>query len=487
MPDESSEPDFMTFEVTRADRRFPRFQKEYPSPPQNRIHKLEDQPNEQELQGKLSLAISQRLPWHEVGNAAKPDRDALVAVYVASLKMLGQFHDDIHVVVQEACRANLEFRTDQTDTNAEARDAILDRQLEDMMSQAFAAWLPARNALTANLMSLSSDAIVSQLNASLSAEVTNFSRQFVELLERMVDLELFGLVEWLPKQCCRYHFFRQVVIQGPEESTDTFNVSFADDSDDSNESPVRRRRRQRRVTTTRTVKHEIRFARHQHELINAVRTSIRNSPVIMPPQIVRLVNAIPEWLYPFVEVIDGQIVRELIIERDVSVEDWTQVNVRDEPINDIDPGIIIGLFVLSGWGSFEIRKEQERRQAIQRLVTEETEFRLAPVFTVAAVGLSGIAVWFRYRTVLEGRKQWVVVLVTAFAAYSAWQASLSYAIRHRFAAPEYYAICMAGCTGAGLILAQWGVAPKLDSMSWVTPVALCAAATLCFHLGRLFR
>jgi len=59
-----------------------------------------------------------------------------------------------------------------------------------------------------------------------------------------------------------------------------------------------------------------------------------------------LVNAIPEWLYQFVEVIDGQIVRELIIERDVSVEDWTQVNARDEPINDIDPGIIIGPFIL---------------------------------------------------------------------------------------------------------------------------------------------
>lgn len=97
------------------------------------------------------------MPWHEVGNAAKPDRDALVAAYVASLKMLGQFHDDIHVVVREACRANLEFRTDQTDTNAEARDAILDRKLDDMMTQAFAAWLPARNALTADLMSLSSD------------------------------------------------------------------------------------------------------------------------------------------------------------------------------------------------------------------------------------------------------------------------------------------------------------------------------------------
>ncbi len=64
-----------------------------------------------------------------------------------------------------------------------------------MMTQAFATWLPAKNSLTASLMSNSPDAFVRQLDASLSEEVDRFSRQFLELLERMVDRELFGLVE----------------------------------------------------------------------------------------------------------------------------------------------------------------------------------------------------------------------------------------------------------------------------------------------------
>ena len=49
------------------------------------------------------------------------------------------------------------------------------------------------------------------------------------MLQRMVDLELFGLVEWLPKQCCRYHFFRRVVIQGAGEQTDTITEIMTSD------------------------------------------------------------------------------------------------------------------------------------------------------------------------------------------------------------------------------------------------------------------
>ncbi len=243
------------------------------------------------------------------------------------------------------------------------------------------------------------------------------------MLQRMVDLELFGLVEWLPKQCCRYHFFRRVVIQGTAEHTGTIIETMTSDEAGARARGFGRRViGNRRTTSTHSIKHEIRFARHQHELINAVRTSIRNSTVIMPPQIVRLVESIPEWLYPFVEVIDGHIVRELIIERDVSVEDWTQVDVRDEPILDLDPGIVIGPYVLSGWGSVEIRKEQERRQAIERAGKQQFHQSLTPVLMMAAIGLSGVALWLQYRWLLGHGGLLFVLLTTVTAVAALWQA-----------------------------------------------------------------
>ena len=77
------------------------------------------------------------------------------------------------------------------------------------------------------------------------------------------------------------------------------------------------------------MKHTIRFERHEHEVINAIRTSVRNSTVVMPLPIVNLVKSIPEWLYPFVEVIDGHIICERVVAPNQSVEDWTKVDVRD--------------------------------------------------------------------------------------------------------------------------------------------------------------
>jgi hypothetical protein len=453
MVERSAESDAITFEVMRADRRFPMLPDARHSPPRNRIRELKVQPAEEALPERMAQAISQRLAWHELQSAETADRETIVSAYIDSLKQLGKCRSDVETLVFEACRANLEFRQGARETHTEARDAILNNKLNEMMAQAFSAWKSAGNIVTAELLSQPAEYYRQQLEASLSEEVTNFSLQLFELLKHMVDLELFGLVEWLPKQCCRYHFFRRVVIQGTAERTENVTETMTDDwLADFDRVPGGRVVGDRRTTSTHRVKHEIRFARHQHELINAVRTSIRNSTVIMPPQIVRLVESIPEWLYPFGEVIDGHIVRELIIERDIAVEDWTKVDVRDEPIIEydvrddpifaVDPGIVIGPYVLSGWGSVEIRKEQERRLAVEQAVRQERQVSLVPVLTAATIGLSVIALWLQYRWLRGNGGLLFFGLATVTAIGAAWQAMYDHAISRRISAPKYYALCL---------------------------------------------
>ena len=488
MVENSIEADPVTFEVMRADRRFPMLPDARYSPPRNRIRELQVQPTDETLPGRLSQVISRRLAWHEVPFARNADRETVVGAYVNSLKQLAGFRYDIENLVFEVCRANLEFRQSAGETHAEARDAILKAKLDEMTDQAFSHWMPAKNIVRADLLSQSPDAYVTQLDASLANEAVDFSRKLFEMLQRMVDLELFGLVEWLPKQCCRYHFFRRVVIQGAEEEAQTVTETTTDNQADISDSRFGRQViGNRRTTSTRSIKHEIRFARHQHELINAVRTSIRNSTVIMPPQIVRLVESIPEWLYPFVEVIDGHIVRELIIERDVSVEDWAQVDVRDEPILDLDPGIVIGPYVLSGWGSVEIQKEQERRQAIKQAGTHQCHQSLTPVLIAAAIGLSGVALWLQWRWMLNHGGLLFALLTTVTAIAATWQASANHALCHRFAVPKYYAHCMTISMALLLLTMEWGIARMFNSLSWMSPVILTAIACLSYQVGRLFR
>ena|GEM_PF-4866959 len=58
--------------------------------------------------------------------------------------------------------------------------------------------------------------------------------------------------------------------------------------------------------------------------------------------------------------------------------------MRDVPIIGGDPSIVIGPFVLSGWGPREIQQEQERRQSIQDTAQQKFRERLAPVLVAAA-------------------------------------------------------------------------------------------------------
>lgn len=488
MSEHSPEADPVTLEVMRADRRFPMLPDASHSPPHNRIRELHVQPTEETLPERLTQAISQGLAWHASPFAENPDREIVVGAYVNSLKQLAGFRNDVEALIMETCRANLEFRQDTGELYAEARDAILKSKLKEMMDQAFSGWMPAKNIVTADLLSRTADVYIPRLNASLTHEAMNFSRQLFDMLQRMVDLELFGLVEWLPKQCCRYHFFRRVVIQGAAEETQTVTETLT--RDESGARPRGSGRRvigNRRTTSTHSIKHQIRFARHQHELINAVRTSVHNSTVIMPPQIVRLVESIPEWLYPFVEVIDGQIVRELIIERDVSVKDWTQVDVRDEPILELDPGIVIGPYVLSGWGSVEIQKEQQRRQAIEQAGTLRFQQSLTPLLIAAAIGLSGSALWLQWRWMLGHGGLLFVLLTNAAVVAAIWQAFENRAFGRRFAAPQHYAYGMTISLALLLLTAEWGVAVMFISLSWMTPVMLMATAFLSYHIAQLFR
>jgi len=174
MVEKSIEAEPETFEVMRADRRFPMLPDSRHSPPRNRIRELQVQPTDKTLPGRLAQAISQRLAWHEVPFARNADRETVVGAYVHSLKQLAGFRNDIENLVFEVCRANLEFRQGAGETHAEARDAILKAKLDEMTDQAFSRSMPAKNIVSADLLSQSPDVYVTQLDASLTNEAVNF-------------------------------------------------------------------------------------------------------------------------------------------------------------------------------------------------------------------------------------------------------------------------------------------------------------------------
>ena len=225
-------------------------------------------------------------------------------------------------------------------------------------------------------------------------------------------------------------------------------------------------------------------------MLNAVHTTIRDSRVVMPPQVVRLVEQVPEWLYPFVQVIDGDICRETIFTQEIREETWAEVAVRNEPIYGCEPAVIIGSFVLTGWGPKEVRQEQDRRQAVQETAVRHGSERAArlraPWFAGAAVALTLIGLLFLFQSLRGGGGGLLAVFATAVAFAAVWQSAFDFGVARGNPAAAWAAHCLTGAIGCQVLLAEWLVARWFLSMSWLTPVVLVLGAILCRAMGRRF-
>ena len=209
----------------------------------------------------------------------------------------------------------------------------------------------------------------------LTEAVAEFTQQFFELLAKLVDRTLFGLVEWLPEQSCHYFFFRCVVIQenegptppatqGPPSWLDSLSadprqtirtdritenaVASQRITESRFQEPTLAREGQPRVIGRRTTtevqgkgKHYHRLARHEHFVIDALRTSIGNSRVVMPPEVKELVDHIPKWLYPFIQRGRWKALPGTDHRTGYPVQDWVHEVVRDEPIFGCEPAVIL--------------------------------------------------------------------------------------------------------------------------------------------------
>jgi hypothetical protein len=221
--------------------------------------------------------------------------------------------------------------------------------------------------------------------------------------------------------------------------------------------------------------------------MNAVCTTIRNSQVVMPPQVARLVEQVPDWLYPFVHVIDGDIFRERIIEQDTGVETWTDVHVRDEPIYGCEPGVIIGPYVLTGWGPREVGQEQARRKTVEKTAMAQTARRRAPWLVVASVAMSLVALLLLIEWLRGAGGGVFVVLATSAAIGAVWQAAFDFATARHSPTAALAAHFLAATFAFQLLLGYWLIARWFQPMSWVTPVVLVVSAVLAHAVGRRFQ
>lgn len=375
----------------------------------------------------LGESIWELLPWSQLP-PGKLDRATLIQAYNASLERLDTCKQDVATLVHAACQANLEFRQGHGLTHEEARKKALEAELNSMLARAKWKTTPSMSVVDADVASQPSLFLRRQLNAALTEAVDDFTKEFRALLDRLVTAKLIGRITWKPNHCCGYDFYKQVVVQENQGASQSTRVEDA----------KRSRRRQGQTLIGEEVTTDVRGQgrhlhqreEHEHIVINAVRTSVGNSQVIMPPAVVELTRRVPEWLAPFVQVVDGDLCRETIETHTQKAKNWQDATVTRRPIYGWEPAVIIGPYVLTGWGPREVAAELARRESLPMSFPPPRLGR--DIASGLATGLLvGLAI-FLYWNATRGLGPWMSLLALLVALRVVWERFFALEAAKRF-------------------------------------------------------
>lgn len=454
------------------------------------IDAIPQQSEDARLPGFVAEALWNSLAWNKVSRN-EADAQPYVEAYIESLTQLAQFQRDTDNLIRYACIANLEFRQGKGQVNIKARSTAMEDKLNELLAEAACDWHTVENVLSAKLVSQHVTTLRNSLEKSLRDAVGDFTRQFFELLARLVDRQICGVVEWRPNHCCRYHFFKRAVVQDNEGVvSQTTDAEFRDGEQRDPETGVRIIGK-RTIRETHMVKNHHRFARHRHDVMNTVVTTVGNSRVVMPPAVTRMVEQIPGWLQPFVRVIDGSIFRETVTEATVRVSEWTEVNERDEPIFGCEPAVLIGSYVLTGWGPREVAKELARRETSKKEADWKRTARIArqraPFFAVLTVILLLAAAWFLIQALQGAGVGIFVCLATIAAVGSFWQSAFDYGTLRQNPTNFLAIRALTTSFACQVLLGEWLVARLFHPLSWLLPILLASGAIVSYAVSCRFR
>jgi hypothetical protein len=204
-----------------------------------------------------------------------------------------------------------------------------------------------------------------ELKEAMRKELTQtcerFTVEMVATLDAMVSGQHCGVIDWMCRDACRYHYF---------EFKDEVTV-LSMKRDEKVEGKLH-------TVTTATDKERIRsITRHVHDLVMAKRgpipdlhSKLRTDPSrgkillgqTIPGKVRRVIQAVPTWLGA--EYVEGQQIRDLRIEREISREQWTDIEttaweerppvIQQSSMFRYDPAVIVGHYCLIGWNEISV-------------------------------------------------------------------------------------------------------------------------------------
>lgn len=349
-----------------------------------------------DLEQAIARAVWDRMPFGKLDLSLDYDRTELARSYSESDQQLQQAADDVGGLLAAVRDTALVLRQDER-ISADSRAEWARKHRESLDQSMRFPVVPPDTAL--NFKSTGTAGLAERLLSALRERVQQFASEVIQSLQHLAKQQLVGRIEWANGVDCRFTF-QQFALTQELLSAETRQRRIVD---------RRTGQRGRETLSSEVLQNTFSVLRHEHELINARQHELSQTVFPIPLPIQALVKTIPEWLRPLVRVVEGTQIKERIGEVDVTTENWRSApQVVDRVLFHNDPALVLGSFVLSGWGQREIAVETERllgEQAVheQHVAAE----RRSQNSTLALIVGSG-ALWSS-----------VVLAVVGFAARSA--------------------------------------------------------------------
>lgn len=302
-----------------------------------------------------------QLPTADVFQATSRDTIAQATVHCSEL--LRQRQDEIRKFVRTLCYHVVQIQV-SGELQPQARADAMDAARRPLLTALDHVLIPLQPVLTSESFAQPLAVVQTSVLKLLQEASHTLTQQLFVSLHMLVELNVVGIIHWNEERVCKLNFFRHTIEQDQIESRKTTTV-----------------RRTERNTLAREeweqlrVRHRYFVERHEHHVINAEARELGQICHPIPRQHDELIDRIPEWLHPHLRVLEGTLLLEQIVERQIREDQW-----QSEPILRstqetyvLDPAILLGHFVLTGWGQRDVDREihRRRREASVEALTPE--------------------------------------------------------------------------------------------------------------------